>query len=349
MLWPAALRGGTVAGFARQHVGDLLRSMGEPIISVLALAFTASLALTLLMAAATHARTGLRGRRVYLWTGFGLGLLAGFVELAIAIQLLPVARLLAQLGRSIWFELGAEAAIAAFTYFVLVGLLLQTGLMLHRKTARRRGDVVALAAGLGCGLALVATLLRLADPAIWAPSALFVAVVYPPVQLGFVLLLAASTLAAREGRAGHTMLWQAVAVLVQFGYQFVLRANATIGHWLAWLEPGQIGALWLGLIILAWTLGLGVMIGLAQAEPEPPHVAADAENAMLRARLWVWLAGLVLLPSGLLLGLSLVVDVDAQTAWIMILALLATPVMAAAILLRTAYTLKRGPDPEASG
>jgi hypothetical protein len=90
------------------------------------------------------------------------------------------------------------------------------------------------------------------------------------------------------------------------------------------------------------------MSGLAQAEPEPPHVAADADSALLRARLWVWLAGLVLLPSGLLLGLSLVVDVDAQTAWIMILALLATPMMAAAILLRTAFTLKRGPDPEAS-
>jgi len=317
---------------------------GEPVISVLALAFTGSMALTLLMAAATHARTGLRGRRVYLWTGFGVGLVAGFVELLVAIQLVPVSRLVSQLGRSVWFEIGTEAAIAAFTYFVLVGLFLQTGLFLHRKNARRRGDVVALAAGFGCGLALIATLLRLADPAIWAPSALFVAVVYPPVQLGFVLLLGASILATRDGRAGRTLLWQALAVGVQFGYQFILRANATIGHWLAWLEPGQIGALWLGLIILAWLLGLGIMSGLGQAEPEPPYTAADPANGLLRARLWVWLAGLVLVPSGLLLLLSFFVELDATTAWIMILALLATPVMGAAILLRTAFTLKRGPD-----
>ena len=320
----------------------------EPVISVLALAFMASLVLTLLIAMATHARTGLRGRRVYLWTGFGLGLLAGLVEIAIAIQLVPIVALMGHLGRSVWFELGVEAAIAAVTYFVLVGLLLQTGLFLHRKTARRRGDVVALAAGLGCGLALTATLLRLADASIWPPSALFLAVVYPPVQLGFVLLLASSTLAARDGQAARTLLWQAVAVVVQCGYQFIFRANETIGHWLAWLEPGQIGALWLGLIILAWTLGLSVMSGLAQAEPEPPYAAADPENGLLRARLWVWLAGLVLLPSGLLLGLSLIVDVDAATAWIMVLALLATPVMAAAILLRTAVTLKRGASPKAS-
>jgi len=320
---------------------------GEPVISVLALAFTGSMALTLLMAAATHARTGLRGRRVYLWTGFGFGLVAGFVELAVAIQLVPVARLVSQLGRSVWFEIGTEAAIAAFTYFVLIGLLLQTALVIHRRNARRRGDVVALAAGFGCGLAAVATLLRLADPAIWPPSALFVAFVYPPVQLGFVLLLGASTLAARDGRAGRTLLWQALAVAVQFGYQFIFRANATIGHWLAWLEPGQLGALWLGLIILAWTLGLGIMSGLGPAEPEAPYRAADSANGLLRARLWVWLAVLVLVPSGLLLVLGLFIELDAKTAWIMILALLATPVMAAAILLRTAFTLKRGPDPDA--
>jgi hypothetical protein len=322
---------------------------GEPSISVLVLAFLASLALTFLMAAATHARTGLRGRRVYLWTGFALGLVAGFVEIAVAIQLLPVTALLSQLGRSLWFELAVESAIAAFSYLVLVGLLLQIGRFIHRRKARRRGDIVALAAGLGCGLALTATLLRLADPSIWPPSSLFVAVVYPPVQLGFVLLLAAASLAAREGLAGRTMLWQLMAVLVQFGYQFILRANETIGHWLAWLEPGQIGALWLGLIILAWTLGLGIMSGLGQAEPEPAYRAADRKTGLLRARLWVWLAGLVLVASALLVGLSLFVELDAAIVWIMILALLATPVMAAAILLRTAFSLKRDPDPEPFG
>ncbi len=347
MLWPGSIEGSRTAVVAGERAHSCGGRSGESVISLLALAFVASLGLTLLMAAATHARTGLRGRRVFLWTGFGLGLVAGFVELAVAIQLVPVARLLAQLGRSVWFEIGTEAAVAAFTFFVLVGLLLQIGLFFHRKSARRRGDVVALAAGLGCGLALVATMLRLADAAIWPPSALFVAVVYPPVQLGFVLLLGAATLAARDGRAGRTLLWQAMAVGVQFGYQFILRANETIGHWLAWLEPGQIGALWLGLIILAWLLGLGVMSGLGPAEPEPPHTAADPKNGMLRARLWVWLAVLVLLPSALVLGLSFFVELDATTAWIMVLALLATPVMAAAILLRTAFTLKRGPDPEA--
>lgn len=315
----------------------------EPLIIVIVLAFAASLALTVLMAAASHARTGLRGRRFFLWSGFGLGLLAGAVELVIAIQLVPIARLVGELGQSLWFDIGVEAVVAAFTYFVVIGLFLQLGLFLRRRTARRRGDVVALAAGLGCGVALTATVLRLAFAGIWPESSLFVAVVYPPVQLGFVLLLAAAMLAARDGLGGRTILWQALAVLVQGGYQFVLRVNESVGHWLAWLEPGQIGALWLGLIVLAWALGMAVMHGLGQAEQAPAYRAADAESGLLQARLWVWLAGLVLVPTALVLVASFYVELDARTAWIMILALLATPLMAGAIMLRTAFTLKREP------
>jgi hypothetical protein len=316
----------------------------EPLIIVLALALVASLALTVLMAAASHARAGLRGRRFFLWSGFGLGLLAGAVELVIAIQLGPIARLVGQLGQSFWFEVGVEAVIAAFTYLVIVGLFLQIGLFIRRRTARRRGDIVALAAGLGCGVALTATLLRLAFAGIWPPSALFVAVVYPPVQLGFVLLLAAAMLAGRDGLAWRSLFWQALAVLVQGGYQFVLRVNETVGHWLAWLEPGQISGLWLGLIILAWAMGMAVAHGLVRAEPEPAYRAADGASGLLRARLWVWLAALVLVPTALVLVASFYVELDVRTAWIMILALLATPLMAGAILLRTAITLKRGVD-----
>jgi hypothetical protein len=320
----------------------------EPLILVLVLAFGASLALTVLMAAASHARTGLRGRRFFLWSGFGLGLLGGFVELVIAVQLMPVARLLGQLRQSVWFEIGVEATIAALTYFVVMAFFLQVGLLLRRRTARRRGDVVALAAGLGCGVALSATALRLGLAGVWPPSALFVAVVYPPVQLGFVLLLAAGTLAARDGLGWRTFFWQATAVLLQGGYQFVLRVNESVGHWLAWLEPGQIGAIWLCLIILAWALGMAVMHGLGRAEPEPAFRAADPESGLLRPRLWVWLAALVLLPTALVLVASFYIELDARTAWVMILALLATPLMAGAILLKTAFTLKRGPDPAAS-
>ncbi len=319
----------------------------EPLILVLILAFGASLALTILMAAASHARTGLRGRRFFLWSGFGLGLLAGTVELAIAIQLVPIARLVAALGRSLWFEIGVEATVAAFTYFFFIALFLQLGLFLKRRTARRRGDVVALAAGLGCGVALTATVLRLGFAGIWPPSALFVAVIYPPVQLGFVLLLAASTLAARDGLGWRTLFWQAMAVLLQGGYQFVLRVNETVGHWLAWLEPGQISAFWLGLIILAWVLGTAIMYGLGRAEPAPGYRAMQPENGLLRPRLWVWLAGLVLVPTTLVLVASFYVELDVRTAWVMVLALLATPLMAGAILLRTAFTLKRDPDPAA--
>jgi hypothetical protein len=315
----------------------------EPIICILALAFIASFGLTVLMAAASHARTGLRGRRVFLWTGFALGLVAGAVEIVVAIQLVPIGRLLAALGQSVWFEVGVEAAITAFTYFVIVGLLLQSGLFFLRRTARRRGDVVALAAGLGCGVALTATVLRLGFAGLWPPSALFVAVVYPPLQLCFVLLLGAAVLAARDRQAMPTLVWQATAVVVQGGYQFVLRINDTVGHWLAWLEPGQIGVVWLGLILLAWAMGLAVMHGLHRAEPEPAYRPADPGIGLLRPRLWVWLAGLVLLPTGLVLVASFYVELDARTAWIMILALLATPLMAGAILLRTAFTLNRSP------
>lgn len=316
----------------------------EPLILVLVLAFGASLALTVLMAAASHARTGLRGRRWFLWGGFGLGLVAGAVELAIAVQLVPVARLVGELGQSIWFELAVEAAVAALTYLVIVGLFLQLGLVMRRQVARRRGDVVALAAGLGCGVALTATLLRLVFAGIWPPSALFVVVVYPPLQLGFVLLLAAAALAARDGLGWRMLFWQALAVLVQGGYQFVLRVNETVGHWLAWLEPAQISMVWLALIILAWALGMAVAHGLARAEPAPAYRAMEPESGLLRARLWVWLAALVLVPTALVLIASFYVELDVRTAWIMILALLATPLMAGAVLLRTAFTLRRGPD-----
>jgi len=294
------------------------------------------------VALASLARTGLRGRRAYLWSGLAIGLPAGAVELAVTLQLAPLSRLLGQLGQSIWLELAVEALAAAATYLVVSSIALQLGLLLHRRHARRSGDVVALAAGLGLGLGLTATLLRLALGGIWPPSALFVAVVYPPLQLCFMLLLAAAALASRQGTAGRTMGWQATALLVQAGYQFVFRANETIGHWLAWLEPGQIGTLWLGLIILAWLLGLAVMAGLARAEPAPPYSAGDPGNGLLRPRLWVALAILVLVPAALVLGLGLVVELDVRTAWIMILALLATPVMAGALLLRTALALKGG-------
>lgn len=298
------------------------------------------------MALASLARTGLRGRRVYLWSGLVLGLLAGAVELAATMQLVPLSRLLAEVGQSVWLEIGVEAAVAAATYFVILSCALQLGLLVHRRRARRSGDVVALAAGLGLGVAVTATLLKLALIGVWPPSALFVAVVYPPVQLCFTLLLAAAALAARQGLGGRTLGWQATAFVGQTGYQFVFRANDTIGHWLAWLEPGQLGALWLGLIILAWVMGLAVMAGLARAEPEPPYSAGDPANGLLRPRLWVGLAALVLLPAAVVFGLGLFVDLDVRTAWVMILALLATPVMAGAILLRTALTLKGGPARE---
>lgn len=284
----------------------------------------------------------MRGRLVYLWTGMALGLVAGAVEIAVHVQLEHISRLLTELDLNLWLELAIEAAIAAIAYFVVVNAALQLGLLFRRRQARRSGDVVASAVGLGLGLALTATLIRLAFIGVWPPSALFVAVIYPPVQLGFALLLAAATLAARQGLAGRTLGWQATAVLVQSGYQFVLRVNDTIGHWLAWLEPGQIGALWLGLIVLAWLLGLAVMNGLGRAEPEPPHCAADPKHGLLRPGLWLGLAALVLAPAALIFAAGLFVELDVRTAWIMILALLSIPVMVGALLLRTALTLKGG-------
>ncbi len=165
--------------------------------------------------------------------------------------------------------------------------------------------------------------------------------VYPPVQLGFALLLAAATLATRDGLGGKTLLWQAVAVLLQGGYQFVLRVNETVGHWLAWLEPGRIGALWVGLIVLAWALGIAVVSGLARAEPAPAYVGRDGDSGLLSARLWAWLAALVLVPTALVLTASLFVELDLRTAWTLVMALLTTPLLAAALVLRTVFTLRR--------
>lgn len=320
----------------------------EPLTILILAAFIASLALTALMAAASHARTGLRGRRFFLWSGFGLGLVAGGVELVIAVQLSPISRLVGALGQSLWFEIAVEATIAAMTYLVVITIFVQLGLFLRRRTARRRGDVVALAAGLGCGVALTATAFRLGFAGIWPPSVLFVAVIYPPVQLCFALLLGASTLALRDGLGWPSLGWQLMAVLLQGGYQFVLRVNASVGHWLAWLEPAQISIIWLGLIILAWVLGMAVMHGLGRAEPAPAYRELDPDVGLLRPRLWLWLAGLVLVPTALVLVASFYVELDVRTAWVMILALLATPLMVGAVLLRTAFTLTRGSGAAAS-
>ncbi|HRY25514.1 MAG: hypothetical protein R3D28_25470 [Geminicoccaceae bacterium] len=303
----------------------------------------ASLVLTVLVALAVLARTGLRGRRWLLICGFGLGLVCGAVELGLPRQLPPLTLLVDGWPYAVWLEIGLHALFAGLTYFVIVGILLRAVMQLSRPTARRRGDVVALAAGLGCGLALSATALRLGLIGVWPPSALFVAVVYPPVQLCFALLLAAGVLATRAGAHMASRFWKLAAAVLQTGYQFVLRTNDTIGHWLAWLEPESIGWLWLGLIGLAWALGLAVMVGLGRAEPPEAHIETASPGGLLSARFWLWAGIVVLAPTGALLALGLSADLGVLTARVMLLALFATPLMAAAILLRTALSLQRRP------
>jgi len=303
----------------------------------------ASFVLTVLVALAVLARTGLRGRRWLLICGFGLGLVCGAVELGLPRQLPPLTLLVDGWPYAVWLEIGLHALFAGLTYFVIVGILLRAVMQLSRPTARRRGDVVALAAGLGCGLALSATALRLGLIGVWPPSALFVAVVYPPVQLCFALLLAAGVLATRAGAHMASRFWKLAAAVLQTGYQFVLRTNDTIGHWLAWLEPESIGWLWLGLIGLAWALGLAVMVGLGRAEPPEAHIETASPGGLLSARFWLWAGIVVLAPTGALLALGLSADLGVLTARVMLLALFATPLMAAAILLRTALSLQRRP------
>lgn len=303
----------------------------------------ASLVLTVLVALAVLARTGLRGRWSLLLCGFGLGLASGVVELGLPRQLPPLTLLVSGWPHALWLEIGLHALFAGLTYFVVIGILLRAVLQVRGTAARRRGDVVALAAGLGCGLALTATALRLGLIGVWPPSALFVAVVYPPVQLCFVLLLAAGVLANRAGAHMAARFWKLAAALLQTGYQFVLRTNDTIGHWLAWLEPESIGWLWLGLIGLAWALGFAVMVGLGRAEPPVAHVATDPSGKLLSARFWLWAGIVVLAPTGALLALGLSADLGVLTARVMLLALFATPLMAAAILLRTALSLQQRP------
>ena len=315
--------------------------MLEPNTPMLAACLAISLVLTALVALAVLARAGLRGRLSLILAGFGLGLLGGAIELGLGQPLGPLMLLVEGWPYAVWLEIGLHAIFAGLTYLVVIGLALSTVLHLHKTRARRRGDVVALAAGLGSGLALTATALRLGFAGFWPPSALFVAVVYPPVQLCFVLLLGAGVLAARAGAEPAARFWKLAAALLQIGYQFVLRTNDTIGHWLAWIEPEAIGWLWLGLIGLAWALGLAVMIGLGRAEPPPAHAGETRAGRLLSAGFWLWAGIVVLAPTVALLGLGLSADPGVLTARVMLLALFATPLMAAAILLRTALSLQR--------
>lgn len=315
--------------------------MLEPTTAMLASCLALSLVLTALVALAVLARAGLRGRWSLLLAGFGLGPPGGVIELGLRDPLPPLTLLVDGWPHAVWLEIGLHALFSGLAYFVVIGIALRAVLHMRGAAARRRGDVVALASGLGCGLALTATALRLGLVGVWPPSALFVAVVYPPVQLCFVLLLAAGVLASRADAPMAARFWKLAAAALQTGYQFVLRTNDTIGHWLAWLEPESIGWLWLGLIGLAWALGLAVMVGLGRAEPPATHVARAPAGRLLSARFWLWAGIVVLAPTAALLALGLSADPGVLTARVMLLALFATPLMAAAILLRTALSLQR--------
>ena len=85
------------------------------------------------------------------------------------------------------------------------------------------------------------------------------------------------------------------------------------------------------------------MVALGRAEPPRAHIEMAPAGRLLSAGFWLWAGIVVLAPTGALLALGLTADLGVLTARVMLLALFATPLMAVAILLRTALTLQRRP------
>jgi len=303
----------------------------------LAIAAATSVVLGLLLAAASMARAGFRGYRLLFWAGLPVGLAIGYLDPAEpverALTLAPPLNLYLQfLGMGL-----ARGAVFALLFAVALGILV--GWVFR---GRRAADFIGAGAGLGLGLGLASTGALFAAETVWLPNRIILVLSNLPFQVCFGLFMAWAAMAPNRlaglGRLG-------LALVMQLVYQTAMVAMREIGHWLAWLEPGAIALLWVGLIGYFWFLGLMVMHIQAAGEPPARHrpPPAMAESAQ-RPRVWYIVAALVLVPSlALLVAALLVVGFAPGLGRMMLFVILAVPLMAGAVLWRTGLAL-RGAD-----
>ena len=307
---------------------------------ILVVALLTSLVLSALLAAAALARTGLRGRGLLLPLGTALGAIAGCFELywqldtnwvIASITHLPLQILAIAATRSMLYGLVVAGAIV-----ITIRRINQTG---------RRADIIAIAVAVGFGFGISTTLISILQDMAWAPGLLIVAMANLPMQICFALLVASAVIVSRFEKKPqrHTAVNYALALTVQLAFQSIIITNDTIGHWLAWLQPLTLGAIWLGLILLLWLVGIAVMSAQQRADA-PAHMLSRLRSEKSRLILspvtWGVIASLVLASTVALFYLTMSADLDTMLGRVMIYTVLAIPLLSAALLFKTAHTLK---------
>ena len=295
--------------------------------------------LSILLSLAALARSGLRGHPALFFYGIVCGACAGLLGLIWD----PSKGILAGPLGNLELQIIVTTIATATGYCFLLSLLLITLTRWHG-LAKRRGDLVAAAAGIGLGFGITTTLVFLSMRGAWPPSALITALTNAPMQVAVALLIGSAFVVQRQKiRPGTSIGRYAVAFFVQVSYQFVIATTESVGHWLAWLEPVAIGWLWLGLIVLFWIVSLAVMAAQSPADV-PQEYLSDARNGRWRWVLspWVWFAValIISIPALMLIAVSTSFRLDIAIGRVMILVLLAVPLMTAAILWRTGLALR---------
>ena len=307
---------------------------------VLSIALFSSVLLGALLAASALARTGLRGRGRLLPLGCVIGIVGGLLELRFS----PESHWMITQIPYLPLEILAISGIRALLY----GLLVASAIVLtlsRMSGVNRRADVVSIAVAVGLGFGMATTAVAFFEGSGWPPSLLITAVVNLPLQVCFALLVASSVVVSRFERRSWPQVVGSytLALTIQFAYQVVATTNALIGHWLAWLQPITLGAMWLGLILLLWLVGIAVMTAQARTDVSPERLAAlraHGSAILLSPIAWAVVAGLILAATSVLIMLALSANLGTMLGRVMLYTIVAIPLLSAAMMLKTAHTLR---------
>lgn len=312
---------------------------------IMTLAIATSIVLTGLLATAIIARAGLRGGYLLLTTGFLIGLLIGPFEHALLFQSEHVFELIRPLALQFFVVGLSQAMLYGFAVAATITLALH-----FASKSRRRGDIWNVAVGIGCGLGTSTMALALLDShAGWPPFVLLTALAHMPFQLCIALLVSGAIVRSRFKTTTNGLspiAIYAIAILLETIYQTITATTLSIGHWIAWMEPTLMASLWIGLIGLFWVTGLAVMASQRLAAVPVQHDPAQTAMRipfLMRAGIWKLVALLVIAPAFALFLMTWWWNIDTPLGRVMIYTLLAIPLLAGSIFLRTALAFEDRP------
>ena len=312
---------------------------------ILDIAVVTSLLLTLLVATTVVARSGLRGAASLIFAGCAMGMIIGPLELALNLRGNSVFEVI----QPLWLQFGLIGLARALVYSLGVAVGITLALSAFGKT-RRRADLWNVAAGIGIGLGMSSTAVALFDSqAGWPPFILLTALANMPFQLCFSVIISAALVKSRFDQGANGLLPIAIYTIatgLQAAYQAISLATLSVGHWLAWMQPTMMGMIWLSMIGLFWLTGMAFMVSHG-VNVTPAANSSSPENArthlLMRPALWKILALVVIAPTLFVFLMTWWWSLDTPLGRVMIYTLLATPLLAGSILLRTALALEDKP------